>query len=218
MVFSGVIGYIYMGCQWIVRFAYVNILWIIFSCAGLLIFGIAPATTAMFAVVRKWIRGEKDINIFKYYWNTFRSEFYKSNIYGILFLVLSIVLYVNYIFLSTIDGWLLNVMTFGFISFLVLFIITLLYIFPLIVHYQLNKLDYLKYAIIIGLTHPLITLLMLVQFIAIYLLIIKVPGFLPFFSVSSISFVIMWLANYTFNKIEDRKEESLKVESSVEKT
>ncbi len=61
---SGFIDGYYRFAVWVTKFAYLNLLWIAFSLLGLGLFGLFPATAAMFAVVRKWINGEKDIPVF----------------------------------------------------------------------------------------------------------------------------------------------------------
>jgi len=84
---------IYAILEWITRFAYVNLLWILFIIAGGIIFGVYPSTIAMFGMVRDWLRGNPDLPVFKTFWNYFKREFVKSNILG-LFLNLIIVLIV----------------------------------------------------------------------------------------------------------------------------
>ncbi|MFL6557407.1 MAG: YesL family protein, partial [Bacillus sp. (in: firmicutes)] len=75
--------------EWITKFAYVNFLWMGFSFLGLVIFGVSPATVAMFTIVRKWIIGEQDIPVFRTFWNTYKAEFLRSNGLGIVFVLLT---------------------------------------------------------------------------------------------------------------------------------
>lgn len=63
-MFTGTVGGIYHISNWIMRLAYVNFLWILFTLAGFIVFGFFPATIATFAVVRKWIFDTTDIPIF----------------------------------------------------------------------------------------------------------------------------------------------------------
>ncbi|BDG36084.1 DUF624 domain-containing protein [Saccharococcus caldoxylosilyticus] len=56
MMPSGLLdGKLYRVCEWITRLACINILWMLFTLAGLIVFGIAPATVALFTIVRKWL-------------------------------------------------------------------------------------------------------------------------------------------------------------------
>ena len=51
-------------CTWVMRLAYLNVLWILFSLAGLVVFGLMPATAAMFTVAREWAKGNTDAPVF----------------------------------------------------------------------------------------------------------------------------------------------------------
>lgn len=69
---NGFIDGYYRFAVWITRFAYLNLLWIAFSLVGLGVVGFFPATAAMFAVVRKWVHGEKDIPVFQVFGKTIK--------------------------------------------------------------------------------------------------------------------------------------------------
>lgn len=71
-----------------IELAYINVLWILFSSIGLIIFGIFPATAAMFSVVGKLIKNEESIKIFPAYWTSFRSYFLQANGFGLIFYLL----------------------------------------------------------------------------------------------------------------------------------
>ncbi|WP_163536305.1 YesL family protein [Gracilibacillus sp. YIM 98692] len=62
--------------------AYINALWILFTLAGLIVFGFFPATTAMYAVFRKRVMGDESIKVFRLFWSTYRREFIKGNKLG----------------------------------------------------------------------------------------------------------------------------------------
>ena len=65
-------GFIYNVLEWITRFAYLNLLWILFSLAGGVIFGFFPATIAMFAIAREWLKGNRNTN-FNTFWKHYRE-------------------------------------------------------------------------------------------------------------------------------------------------
>src|SRR5690625_5218522 len=80
-------GY-YRLALWITRFAYLNLLWVVFTFVGLIFFGFLPATAAMFAVVRKWIGGEANIPVLPTFWKSYRKEFVKINIIGYIVFII----------------------------------------------------------------------------------------------------------------------------------
>ena len=86
MEMKGMMGGLYRICEWIMRFSVINILWVLCSIPifyflivllhsqtldqfvfTLMIMGVLspftlfPATSAMFAVARKWVMGEEDV-------------------------------------------------------------------------------------------------------------------------------------------------------------
>src|SRR5699024_1499262 len=79
---------LYNILEWITKFAYVNLLWFVFTLAGGIILGFYPATVAMFAMVRDWLRGKSDLPVLKTYWNYYKTDFFKSNLLGLIFLYL----------------------------------------------------------------------------------------------------------------------------------
>src|SRR5690625_1995366 len=69
---DGLSGRLYRICEVITKFAYVNILWFVFTLLSLIIFGFMPATVALFSVTRKWVMGDMDVPVFSTFWGTYR--------------------------------------------------------------------------------------------------------------------------------------------------
>src|SRR5690625_2024178 len=84
-------GY-YRLALWVTRFAYLNLLWVVFTLVGLVFFGFLPATAAMFAVVRKWISGETDIPVLQTFWKSYRKEFMIINVIGYIVFIIGYLL------------------------------------------------------------------------------------------------------------------------------
>src|SRR5690625_7886567 len=87
-------------CEVISRMAYVNLLWIFFTILGLGVLGIIPATVSLFTITRKWVMSEQDIPVFKTFWQTYRKEFIKSNMLGVILFEIVFLLYIDLAFLS----------------------------------------------------------------------------------------------------------------------
>jgi uncharacterized membrane protein YesL len=56
-----------------------------------IIFGLLPATAAMFAVARKWAMGEVDVPIFRTFWSSYRKEFWKVHTLGVVLTLIGFV-------------------------------------------------------------------------------------------------------------------------------
>ncbi|MEH7253744.1 DUF624 domain-containing protein, partial [Neobacillus niacini] len=60
---------------WMLKVAYLNVLWISFTLVGLGLFGLFPSTGAMYTIVQKWLRKEPVEKIFHTFWNIYKKEF-----------------------------------------------------------------------------------------------------------------------------------------------
>lgn len=187
-------------CEVISRMAYVNLLWIFFTILGLIFFGIMPATVALFAVTRKWMMGEQDIPVFKTFWQTYRKEFMKSNLLGIILFAIGYIIYIDLTYLPA--GGIFQFIRWGLIVCGLLYVIILLYIFPIYVQYEWKKRLYIKYALLLGASHPHYTLLMLIGIAALYYISATIPGLIPFFSIALLSHIVMWTAFRVIKRVE----------------
>ncbi|MBU7591162.1 YesL family protein [Metabacillus halosaccharovorans] len=202
---NGIVGGFYKISEWIMKLAYINVLWILFTLIGLIVFGFFPATASMLAVNRKLIMGEVDIPIFKTFLTSYKEEFLKCNVVGMAMVVVGYFLYLDLTLVREANG-ILSLLYFPLLMIILGFILTSFYVFPVIVHYDTKILQAIKNAFIIMLLHPLSTILMVAGTTSIYFLLITIPGLIPIFCGSLFSFVIMWSALLAFSKIEKKQE------------
>ena len=200
MELDGMTGRFFRICEIISKLAYLNILWIFFTILGVGIFGFIPATVALFAIVRKWVMRDTDVPIFTTFWKIFRQEFLKSSMLGGSLLLIGYILYIDFLYLPS-DG-LFALVRFGLMVVALLYIIVLLYIFPLFVHYEWKNRLYIKYALVLGASHPHYTLLMIIGIGIVYYASVNIPGIIPFFSISLLAYIIMWTSYQVIRKIE----------------
>ncbi|UOE93581.1 DUF624 domain-containing protein [Alkalihalobacillus sp. LMS39] len=192
--------------SWFVRFTYINLLWILFSVLGGIIFGFMPATAAMFAVMRKWLLGEREKSLFPQFFSYYKKDFLKLNGLGLILLLIGSVLYVNFSFLITIDSVLSFILLIGIVILSFLYVVVVIHFFPIFVHFQMPLFQYLNMALTIGLFQPFRTLsYILTTFILIYLL-LSFPGALPFLSGSILAFIVMSSSLTSFKKMEQKFE------------
>ncbi|WP_042459468.1 YesL family protein [Neobacillus dielmonensis] len=192
-------GY-YRFCTWMMKLVSLNLLWIGFSIAGLLVLGAFPSTIAMFAVVRKWITGERDVPIFQTFWKSFKKEFMKGNILGYLLFAIGYILYIDLQYVRLQEGLLFQFLSYAILGLFFIYFIIVLYVFPLFVHFETKILHYLKWSLIIGISHPIITCLMAAGLAAEYFIVKNLmPGLILFILGSGSSYVLMWCAYRTFS-------------------
>lgn len=196
---------LYKIATWIMRLAYVNILWLALTLTGAIIVGFFPATTSMFAVVRQWVIGNTDTSIFNTMWKTYKSEFLKSNILGLVLIFIGIVLYVDFLFFNVIATQFSNVFMFMFFTLLLVYFMLISFIFPVIVHFDMKTLAYLKYALIFGASYPLNTFYITLTITLIVFGSISFPVVAFFFSGSLLSLITMRFAFTAFQKNEEKR-------------
>lgn len=204
-MYTGWFGGIYRGSEWIMRLAFLNILWIAFSLLGLVVLGLFPATVAMFAVTRKWVMGDTEIPIFKEFWEVYKAEFKQANLLGLIIVILGFFLYFDLRFTQAQDG-LLGYLRFFFLGFILIYFVMTLYLFPVFTHYKLKTLEYIKRSFIFAIGRPLHSLIMVVFTIAVSYLMMFIPGLIPFYSGSVTSLLLMWGASLSFPKLVEAEE------------
>lgn len=124
------------------NFFLLNLLWLLLSIPIVTIF---PATAAMFGVIRGW-KLKKQTGVFFLFFHHFKQNFFRSFLYGILWSVFTIVFYIDFMLLGEM-GPIMNLITMVILiilGFILLFIS--IYLFPVMVHYDLSFFNTLKFA------------------------------------------------------------------------
>lgn len=188
---------------WMLKAAYINVLWILFTLAGLVVFGIFPSTIAMFTVVREWFRKE-EIPILPTFFQTFRKEFIKGNGFGLIFLFIGFILYYDFLLLNLNDG---NLKFFYPVLLLVsvAYVFTLAFFFNVYVHFKLTFFQYLKQSFLVATASPMETVLIMGAIFLMYVVVTFIPGIIPLFTGSILAIVTTWLSNRAFKKIENKQ-------------
>jgi uncharacterized membrane protein YesL len=186
------------------KLAYLNLLWILFTFTGLVMFGLFPATIAMFTIVRKWLHREDEVPVFHTFWAVYKKEFIQSNGYSLLFIGIGYILYYDFTFISLNSGRLTFLVP-VLVLILIGYIITLLFFFPVYVHFDLPFFKTLKQTLLIALTSPFEAIQILVASSLLYGAASLLPGTIPLFTGSVLSLAVMWISLRAFEKVEKRK-------------
>lgn len=195
---------LYSIATWVFNVVYLNLLWILFSIIGLVFFGLFPATAAMFAIVRKWIiLGERDFNIFTIFWSFYRKDFLKLNGFALFFFIIGYFIYFNISFLV------LNPNSFqflypGMIILTLVYGMTLLYFFPVYVHFKLGFFQYIRQAFLLAVISPLEVIGVIVVAAILFAFIVWIPGIIPLFSGSALSICILYLSRRSFRRLTQK--------------
>ncbi|MDR0138637.1 YesL family protein [Metabacillus idriensis] len=190
----------YQLCEWILRLAYLNLLWILFTCTGMIIFGLFPATAAAFSVALEWRKGKADTPVFKTFKNSYKAEFLRSQLIGFAFLAAGFLLffYLTY-FYSEFSSYqsVISVLIFILVFF---YLSALVFIFPVFVRYQLSFSQYIKNAAALSILNPFQTFICLSGMTILGFILAFFPGLAPFFCISLPVMLITAVTQKTFIK------------------
>jgi len=201
--FNGTFRWVYLIGDWIFKFMFLHFLWMVFTLLGLGIFGIAPATCGLFSVIEKWLSKDPDTPVFRSFLDTYKKEFLKSNALSVVIIGISAFLYVDFIISKKmIQSFFLHIML---IILILLFALTLLYIYPVFVRYNLKFFHYFKQPFLIALAQPLETFGMVFWVIFILTIFFHIPIVFIFTGSTLFAYPISWLALHAFKKIEAKK-------------
>lgn len=189
---------------WVYRLAYVTVLWWAFVILGLGVFGTFPATTAMFAVMRKWILVDPDIPLFQTFWSTYKREFLTSNATGYLIGAIGAILAWNFYLLTRHPGGISSVAIGGLSVVSAVYVAVLSLLFPVLVHFDLSPLKSIQLSFILAVTQPIRSLLLLCAIGLFAYCGLHIGGFVTVFFASIFGLVIIRMAyfkNPVFQKI-----------------
>ncbi|MDX8047436.1 DUF624 domain-containing protein [Gracilibacillus sp. S3-1-1] len=213
MLGDGFLSKFYYFGETIFLLLYVNFLWICFTFLGCIIFGIGPSTVAMFTVFRKWSMGNDGIKTFQVFWQTYKKEFVRANGLSLILLLIGYMLYINFQFLQLDSLWLQQVSKVLLIIALIVYGITVIYIFPMYVHYENKLFTYFKNAMLLAIYSPIRTLYLIAACLTLYYLYFHLPVFIFFLGASLTSLVIMYITYRTFRRLEIRQSQLQETEA-----
>ncbi|QKS69749.1 DUF624 domain-containing protein [Paenalkalicoccus suaedae] len=198
-------GFMKFG-EYFVLLLYLNVLWILFTALGAVALGWAPALAAVFAVIRERLMG-KQTNTWKKFWSVYKELFVKANIIGFIIMLFGSVLYTNIELFTTDITWVFIAIRFVTIGVIVVASLMLLYVFPLLVHYEAPILTHVKGSLQLIIYRPFRTILLVGACILLSQFLYVFPIFIIFLGISLSAFVIMFITRFTFAAVEKRNEQ-----------
>ncbi|MDQ0231204.1 YesL family protein [Metabacillus malikii] len=210
--------YVKLG-DWSLRLFILNLYWIFFTIAGLVMFGLFPATVALFTVTRKLLFEEKEVPIFRSFYQAYKKEFIRANGFGLLWSVFGILLIIDLRVLYQLNTTFLHQSLLIILYVIIaLFVLLSVYILPVYVHFNLKKLEYIKYSFVLLIGRPVQTILLIAACLGVSYIMFSFPGIIPVFGASIFSFITMKIASLSFPKINQLGEHEHLNEDSYKAT
>lgn len=189
--------------QWLSNFIILNVLWVMGVSVGLIGLGLMPATVAVFAVSRDLINQKEMSSLFTQFLHYYKKLFMQANGYGLLFGIVSYVIYVNYLFVPVFYFENLHVYIYSFLIVLSMVVfMTFINLFSVIVHYDLKGMVYLRYALSLTFVEPGLMIMQLVWIIAYLMILLFLPKVSIFIGISMFCYLLMTINLTRFERIK----------------
>ncbi|MGH2318407.1 YesL family protein [Planococcus sp. SE5232] len=205
-------SYIYLGLEWITRFAYLNLLWVLFSLLGGVLFGFYPATTSMFAICREWLKGNTDLPLFNSFWEFYKKDFLKSNFLGFFVSVILLFIALDIFYIQASPNEQVDWTYIPLFAFMLIFTFFLFYLFPAFVHYDIKVPSVIKNAFLLMLVNPPATAVIVLCLVPLFFIMRLFPALAFIFGGSLYAFLTTWMAMHAIGKTHKKAshpEESL---------
>jgi uncharacterized membrane protein YesL len=188
----------------LLNLAYLNLLWIFFSILGLFMFGFFPATSSMFAVIRKWVMGDLEIPIFKTFWSHYKMYFLKSNLLGLVLTLVGFFLFFDFRLVQQFQSGYMLFFYYSLLMIAFIYGLTVLYVLPVFVHFELSVFKIMKTSLSIMIVSPLSTIMMFAGGIIIFFILKSLPGLVFIVGGSLPSLLIMWSSYHAFSRLNQK--------------
>lgn len=178
---------------------YLNLLWMV---ACLPVVTIAPATAAMFGVVRGWMRG-KDTPIAREFSSLFRENFGRSLAVGLVWSGLGVFLAVDFLLVGQMES-LRRPLYVVFLALALLYVSTTVYLFPVVVNYEQDWKGVIKTSLLFSIARPLTTLQCLLT-VAVAVFVVASLWISIFVAASVTAYAVYFLCDRAFESVESSK-------------
>lgn len=189
---------------WITRMVILNLVWVLYTLLGLLVGGFFPATVAALGIVRKWLMGDHDIDVWGTFRQIYRQEFVLANGLGWILTGIGIVLLVNFQILEVFSGQLPFIVPFAYYLLIFFYSLVVIWSFPLKAHYHAGILQQIKNAFILGLTKIHVSIAIFITLFAIVYFSLEFPTLILFFLFSLSALTWFWFTFRVFIQLDSQ--------------
>lgn len=191
---------LFIVCEWIMNLVLLNLLFIFFSCAGLILFGFSPAFAAMSHVFKQF-HERKDVRIVRSFYTTFKGELIKSNKFGLLYGYLFSLLFINFLFIQTLHASIQTAAMLVLIGIALLVLCSSLYIFPLYTNFNSTVWLLIKNSLLLAIAFLPRTIFTLILILAVAIICFYQPILIFLIGFSSICAITMLTSQPCIQKI-----------------
>ncbi|PWU67255.1 YesL family protein [Gracilibacillus dipsosauri] len=187
----------YAVLETITNFILLNILWLLCSLPIITLF---PATAAMFGVIRDWENNE-NVGIFKQFLINLKNHFKHSIFFKVLFLIFIVILVLDYAILNELNSPIMISLITALLFLVTIFTLFIsMYIFPLMVSYDLSFKNLMRNSILFSMLYFPSTLLCLI-IVSVAIFIVAIIPIVSCIILSPMAFLIFKICKRNFDKV-----------------
>jgi uncharacterized membrane protein YesL len=195
--------------------ACLNVLWIVFSLAGLGVFGVGPATAAAQILVRRRVRGEA-APLLRSFAREYGRSFGCGNGLALPIMLAGAALALNWNYFAGSGDLLSQLIAAGVFVASIFLVAVACHVFPLFARYELPLPQYLLMSSRFALRHLAGTaILLFVTAVALFAS-QALPGLIPFFSIGAWLYVTGWLCDRFFTANDESVTGAVEASGAVE--
>ncbi|WP_251041872.1 YesL family protein [Arthrobacter sp. ISL-30] len=195
--------------------ACLNVLWLVFTLAGGVVFGVGPSCAAAAVLVRRRIQGDA-ASLLRGFPREYFRNFLKGNALGLPMIMVAAALVLNWQYFSS--GWDLGsqIAAAGVFLASIFAIAVFCYVFPMFARYELSVPGFFLTSSRFAMRHLAGTAILLFVTAAAVFACTAVPGIIPFFGIGGWLYVTGWLCDRFFTANDESLAASAAIESVVD--
>lgn len=192
-----------LAFEWVWRIVSVNLGWIAFTILGLGIFGFFPASVALFTIVRKWLKKDMDMPVWKTFATVYFKEWKRTNGIALIYYAIGMFLFIDIRIVMDLMNGMFSIFLLVFLYIVsCLVLLSVGYFFAIYVHYQLSIKDYIKQSFLFAATSISTTIWIVAGLSLVIIVLFKVPGLLLFISGVAPAYWMMVVCMNRFRQLE----------------
>nr|WP_263326317.1 DUF624 domain-containing protein [Neobacillus sp. Marseille-Q6967] len=192
---------LYSALNTIVDLFLLNLLWVITMLPLITFF---PATAAVFGVVRRRVLQKETEGIFRSFFQLFKENFKQSFVISIIWSALALFLYFDYRIIDPSNSVGQLILYIILVIGILLFSSISIYLFPIMVHFELSWKHVIRNAFLFSIMNPILTILLLIIVAAATALFYFYPATI-FIIGSFAAYAVYYLCQLWFNQLLNMK-------------
>lgn len=188
----------------VLEFMVLNVMWILCTLLGGIVFGWAPSTVAILTIMRDKIRKSERAGVIKTFWKIYCKEFKAANKLGILLTIVFIIAFINKQNFDAQPEAIFGGLSIISLIVMLAVILVSVFVFPLYVHYDIEGKKYLPTALTMMVFRPFVTICQILWAWMIYSISMLIPGLIPVLAIAVYAYGVMAISYQFFMRNEDR--------------